>query len=92
MSAVSQGPLSALRPRRLLWFPNPLALSLDVRSHVYGPVLAWLHAWRWWTAADCSDSLALIVCCAPHNGPTHGKATPSFFTVRLLAVLIGFSV
>lgn len=66
-------------------------VSLDVRSHVYGPVLAWLRAWRWWMAADCSDSLAAqIVCCAPRNGATHREST--LFTVRLLAVPIGFSV
>lgn len=37
-------------------------------------------------AADCSDSLAAhIVCCAPHNGLTHGESRLSLSTVYLLA-------
>lgn len=88
---VSRGALSARGPWAVAY---PVALCLVVWSHVYRPALVWLRAWRWWTAADCSDSLAaLIVSSAPHNGPTRGGGgTLSLFTVRLLVVLIGCSL
>lgn len=71
--------------------PRTPMVVWDVWSHVCGAVLAWLGAWRWWMAADCSDSLAApILCCVPHNGLTHGESTLSLFTLHLLAVLIGF--